>query len=59
MTAPQAAGVIHGDFERGFIRAETFSYADLVRLGASIPLYGSMNGHRLKWEAKRLQKRSG
>ncbi|WNC44561.1 redox-regulated ATPase YchF [Thermosynechococcus sp. GLH187] len=28
--APQAAGVIHSDFERGFIRAETVSYADLV-----------------------------
>lgn len=30
MTAPQAAGVIHGDFERGFIRAETVAYADFV-----------------------------
>lgn len=29
-TAPQAAGVIHGDFERGFIRAETMSYDDLA-----------------------------
>jgi GTP-binding protein YchF len=28
--APQAAGVIHGDFERGFIRAETISYADFI-----------------------------
>ncbi|MFQ3595752.1 MAG: redox-regulated ATPase YchF [Sphingomonadaceae bacterium] len=32
-TAPQAAGVIHSDFERGFIRAETISYADYVALG--------------------------
>lgn len=31
--APQAAGVIHGDFERGFIRAETISYDDFVSLG--------------------------
>jgi ribosome-binding ATPase YchF (GTP1/OBG family) len=31
--APQAAGVIHGDFERGFIRAETISYDDFVTLG--------------------------
>jgi GTP-binding protein YchF len=31
--APQAAGVIHGDFERGFIRAETISYSDFVTLG--------------------------
>ncbi|MFP3490067.1 DUF933 domain-containing protein, partial [Staphylococcus sp. SIMBA_130] len=28
--APQAAGIIHTDFERGFIRAETVSYTDLV-----------------------------
>ncbi len=32
--APQAAGVIHSDFERGFIRAETISYEDLVRCGS-------------------------
>src|SRR4028119_849481 len=30
MSAPQAAGVIHSDFERGFIRAETVAYNDLV-----------------------------
>ena len=30
MFAPQAAGVIHSDFERGFIRAETVAYKDLV-----------------------------
>jgi len=29
-TAPQAAGVIHTDFERGFIKAEVVSYADLI-----------------------------
>ncbi len=34
MTAPQAAGVIHSDFERGFIRAETVAYADLVATGS-------------------------
>ena len=33
-TAPKAAGVIHGDFERGFIRAETISYEDLVAAGS-------------------------
>ncbi|WP_394178242.1 redox-regulated ATPase YchF [Yoonia maritima] len=32
-SAPQAAGVIHGDFERGFIRAETIGYDDFVGLG--------------------------
>jgi len=31
--APQAAGVIHGDFEKGFIRAETIAYDDFVALG--------------------------
>ncbi|MGB3401804.1 MAG: redox-regulated ATPase YchF [Microcoleaceae cyanobacterium] len=34
MSAPQAAGVIHTDFERGFIRAETVSYDDLVTTGS-------------------------
>ncbi|PIN12430.1 putative GTP-binding protein (ODN superfamily) [Handroanthus impetiginosus] len=34
MTAPQAAGVIHSDFERGFIRAETVAYKDFVSAGS-------------------------
>ena len=34
MLAPQAAGVIHTDFEKGFIRAETVAYADLVEAGS-------------------------
>lgn len=34
MLAPQAAGVIHTDFERGFIRAETVAYQDLVDTGS-------------------------
>lgn len=33
-TAPQAAGVIHGDFERGFIAAQIVSYQDLVAAGS-------------------------
>ncbi len=33
-TAPKAAGVIHSDFERGFIKAETVSYDDLVKCGS-------------------------
>jgi GTP-binding protein YchF len=32
--APQGAGVIHSDFERGFIRAEIIAYADYMRLGS-------------------------
>lgn len=35
--APQAAGVIHGDFERGFIRAETIGFDDYVSLGGEQP----------------------
>ncbi|MEB3175626.1 MAG: redox-regulated ATPase YchF [Cyanobacteriota bacterium] len=34
MKAPQAAGVIHSDFERGFIRAETVAYEDLLQSGS-------------------------
>jgi ribosome-binding ATPase len=41
MKAPQAAGTIHSDFERGFIRAETVAYNDLVAAG-------SMNGAKEK-----------
>lgn len=33
-TAPRAAGVIHSDFEKGFIRAEVIAYADYVRYGS-------------------------
>ncbi|MDP5093697.1 MAG: YchF family ATPase, partial [Polaribacter sp.] len=33
-TAPQAAGVIHSDFEKGFIRAETIAYDDYVKFGS-------------------------
>jgi GTP-binding protein YchF len=36
-TAPKAAGVIHGDFEKGFIRAETIAYDDFVTLGGEQP----------------------
>jgi len=34
MLAPQAAGVIHTDFEKGFIRAEVIHYEDFVNLGS-------------------------
>ena len=36
-SAPQAAGVIHGDFEKGFIRAETIAFDDFVDLGGEQP----------------------
>jgi len=34
--APQAAGKIHSDFERGFIRAETVAYTDLIDCGSMV-----------------------
>ena len=34
MKAPQTAGIIHSDFERGFIRAEVIKYDDYVNLGS-------------------------
>ena len=33
--APQAAGKIHTDFEKGFIRAETIAYDELIKLGST------------------------
>ena len=36
-SAPRAAGVIHGDFEKGFIRAETIAFHDFVSLGGEQP----------------------
>ena len=34
MLAPQAAGVIHSDFEKGFIRAEVIRYGDFIKYGS-------------------------
>lgn len=36
MLAPECAGIIHSDFQRGFIRAETVAYKDLVRCGSML-----------------------
>ena len=36
MLAPQCAGVIHSDFERGFIKAEVYSYEDIVQYGSEL-----------------------
>ncbi len=49
MRAPQAAGVIHTDFERGFIRAETIAYDDYVKLGGEA---GARDAGRLRLEGK-------
>jgi GTP-binding protein YchF len=47
--APQAAGVIHTDFEKGFIRAETISYEDFVALGGEA---GARDAGKLRLEGK-------
>lgn len=47
--APQAAGVIHSDFERGFIKAETASYKDYVALGGE---KGCRDAGKLRQEGK-------
>ena len=48
-TAPQAAGVIHTDFEKGFIRAETIAYDDYVRLKGEA---GAREAGRMRLEGK-------
>ncbi|MDE2120171.1 MAG: redox-regulated ATPase YchF [Betaproteobacteria bacterium] len=48
-TAPQAAGVIHTDFERGFIRAQTISFEDFVRYGGE---QGAKDAGRMRAEGK-------
>jgi GTP-binding protein YchF len=48
-TAPQAAGVIHSDFERGFIRAETIAFNDYIRLKGES---GAREAGRLRLEGK-------
>ena len=48
-TAPQAAGVIHGDFERGFIRAQTIAYEDYIRCAGE---QGAKDAGRLRAEGK-------
>jgi hypothetical protein len=47
--APQAAGVIHTDFERGFIRAETIAYEDFVAYGGEA---GAKEAGRMRSEGK-------
>ncbi|MGQ9371414.1 redox-regulated ATPase YchF [Azospirillum sp. A39] len=48
-TAPQAAGVIHTDFERGFIRAETIDYDSYVALGGE---QGAKDAGKMRQEGK-------
>ena len=48
-TAPQAAGEIHTDFEKGFIRAETIAYDDYIALGGE---HGARDAGKLRLEGK-------
>ncbi len=48
-TAPEAAGVIHTDFEKGFIRAETIAYDDYVRFNGEV---GAREAGRMRSEGK-------
>ncbi|MGR3363395.1 MAG: redox-regulated ATPase YchF [Maritimibacter harenae] len=54
--APQAAGVIHGDFERGFIRAETIAYDDFVALGGEA---GAKDAGKMRAEGKSYEVKDG
>ena len=47
--APQAAGEIHTDFERGFIRAETIAFADYIALSGEA---GAREAGKLRQEGK-------
>ena len=48
-TAPQAAGVIHTDFERGFIRAQTIAYDDFIACGGE---HGAREAGKMRAEGK-------
>ena len=55
-TAPQAAGVIHTDFERGFIRAQTISYADFIACGGE---QGAKEAGKMRAEGKEYVVKDG
>ncbi len=54
--APQAAGVIHGDFERGFIRAETISFEDYIACGGE---QGAKEAGKMRVEGKNYEVADG
>ena len=55
-TAPQAAGVIHTDFEKGFIRAETIAYDDFIKYRGEA---GARDAGRLRLEGKEYRVQEG
>jgi GTP-binding protein YchF len=54
--APKAAGTIHTDFEKGFIRAETITYGDFVALGGEVP---AKEAGKMRLEGKEYVVRDG
>ncbi|WGW05684.1 redox-regulated ATPase YchF [Tropicibacter oceani] len=54
--APQAAGVIHGDFEKGFIRAETIAYADFIACKGE---QGAKDAGKMRAEGKTYEVKDG
>lgn len=55
-TAPQAAGVIHTDFERGFIRAQTISYDDFIQFRGEA---GAKEAGKMRAEGKEYVVKDG
>jgi ribosome-binding ATPase YchF (GTP1/OBG family) len=55
-TAPQAAGVIHTDFERGFIRAQTIAFDDFVAFGGE---QGAKDHGKMRAEGKEYVVKDG
>ncbi|MDF1484593.1 redox-regulated ATPase YchF [Ramlibacter sp. H39-3-26] len=55
-TAPQAAGVIHGDFERGFIRAQTIAFDDFIRYKGE---QGAKDAGKMRAEGKEYVVKDG
>ena len=55
-TAPQAAGVIHGDFERGFIRAQTIAYDDFIQYKGE---QGAKDAGKMRAEGKEYVVKDG
>lgn len=56
MKAPQCAGIIHSDFERGFIRAEVMSYEDLLQYGTELKV---KEAGRMRLEGKEYEMQDG
>ena len=55
-TAPQAAGVIHTDFEHGFIRAQTIAYEDFIAYGGE---HGAREAGKMRAEGKEYVVKDG